>query len=1103
MSRNVPPRDAIARADVWVPVDATGDDFYALGERFGSQAGVLHERHEETGQPYLKEAGAGFFDPRALRWHHLQRETATGVQDNRLSVQVVNDYEGPYEDDRPGDAPFGQPEEFSALNRSCREVDLHGRVALPSSHRRIIDSEDQRFALALTCTSVPLGMAEAPDVAVDPEDAGPSGLPVGIVFRDRGLTTGSGITTTQPSVSIGSVTYFGQGAVDAAREALAQGGSLADAAAWASAARFNRPRPPLRDAPGQVGDTRERTTPPAPDTNPGGGGVALEDHPAGYVWSKAGVVGLLGTLVCPEGAAGHYFQGREGTPIGPLPWRHDAQVTMGKGLVGRIVFVRNDAAQVEESSGKPFKGELWADTSRANQDTELGLETVQWRPVIRVTADLPPSRPPPPEDPGHWLDWRKREEEEKKKKEEEKKRKEEEGKKDEEKGRNDPDDGAGGGDGGGTYVGVMPGGSFTPLPRKPEPGAGQGDLGPVSQPASQVRDYAGAGEPCPNTTAGVLLDGLPVFAPPPEDYEPGGLPRVPTGGGWIQYSGHPGLTHVAGGLVVGGAQTGVPLGLPSPWGGGISLGPPDAPVGGVPVGLPYPVGGGISLGPPGSPPSPVPLGLPDTGGEVGGFGFGPPDAPPAPIPLGLPETEGGVGGFDVHGPLGGDKGVPHGAAERAERDARAARARAGRAEQDKREQEKIERLKELEERTRDAGRTKTADRIKRARERQEKRQSERREREAKKEEARNKRREERERRRTEREERRKAENAKRKAELERIRRQRRDRPPRRPAGPPEGGYMIDVTEGELATPRGLPDDGRRLLEEDRERERRSRESTFGHWNVANRPLSFFGAVGGPRTLEGWAHLATYSVQALQRVVNGAFGGPSYLRANVGVVHTNGPGNPPAGSRIGGSWSVLPGETVLDAPDEPVFEVVSTLRARSGTAVRATGGAVLRVARVHRGLGQIDDDRPLVLLDDEEGRTEADLIRDTSGGFRVDQDRGVTSTRLTVKVPCDRRGPALEVRRECEGASETFLAIDGSGQLDAYKGAVVHERLTLAPGGVLDLALPGGGTSARVSLTEAGLVLSLGSGERERRLVLGPKGVEVSGDLLVSGKVHQG
>ncbi|MCW8138604.1 MAG: hypothetical protein KIT58_06845, partial [Planctomycetota bacterium] len=403
MSRDLPPRDAIAATDLWVPVDATGEDFYSLGERFGSQAGVLHRRHDATGQPFARDEGAGFMDPYGLRWHCLQRTMPQGVEDNRLSVQVVNDFEAEYADARPGDAPFGQPELFTALNRTTREADTRGRVALPSSHRRIIDSEDDRYALALTCRSVPLASASAahPDLQ---RDMGAGGaLPDGIAFREVGTTTGThgSVTQTQPSVSIGGVTFFGQAAVDAAKAALAQGGSVSDAARWASAAARGLPRPPLLDgsAHGDAGSTRARESVPGPDTDEDGQ-VPLLDHPAGYVWSLAGRVGILGTLVCPEGAHGHYFVGREGTRIGPLPLRHDAQITMGPDCVGRMVFVQDDAAEIPEGTGKLVKGELWADSSRANQDTALGHETVQFRPVVRVDADLPPSKPPP--DPPPW-----------------------------------------------------------------------------------------------------------------------------------------------------------------------------------------------------------------------------------------------------------------------------------------------------------------------------------------------------------------------------------------------------------------------------------------------------------------------------------------------------------------------------------------------------------------------------------------------------------------------------------------------------------------------------------------------------------------------------
>ena len=118
MSRNQPPRDALAVTHMWVPVDATGDDFYDLGSRFGTQVGVLSEVHDETGHPYVTVDGAGFFDPRCLRFHRLQQVVPGGSNDNRLAVQILLDYEAEYADVEKGDNPFGQPEFFTAKNRT-------------------------------------------------------------------------------------------------------------------------------------------------------------------------------------------------------------------------------------------------------------------------------------------------------------------------------------------------------------------------------------------------------------------------------------------------------------------------------------------------------------------------------------------------------------------------------------------------------------------------------------------------------------------------------------------------------------------------------------------------------------------------------------------------------------------------------------------------------------------------------------------------------------------------------------------------------------------------------------------------------------------------
>ena len=1026
-----------------------------------------------------------------------------------MAFQVVNDYEGPYEDARPGDAPFGQPELFTSLNRTTREADLQGRVALPSSHRRIIDSEDDRYALALTCRSVPLGTADAPDVPVEDEVA-PSGVSEGITFSEPGTQSGShgSVTRTQPSVSIGGVTFFGGAAVAAAQEALAAGGSVADAARWASAAARGLPRPPLQDAGTRTrdgadgGSTRER--PPAPDRNDGGG-VPLLDHPAGYVWSLAKKVGLLGTLVCPEGAHGHYFIGREGTPIGPLPLRHDAQVTMGPEIVGRMMFVQDDASQVPEGRGKPIKGELWQDRSRANIDTELGHETTQWRPVVRVDADLPPSKPPP-HDPPPWVHPPPKE-------------KEDEDDEDDEEGGGAPPGGRGptgsgggpggsGGEGdGSTGIGVIHSGS-TIVPRKPDPG-GEGDLPPVTAPGSQARDYEGPGIPCPNATAGVFVPSgtrVAISTDLPQPTLPGkgvGRPhRVP--GGWIEYFGHAGLTRVPGGLIVGGEEQPLPLGLPGPGRGGVVVDPaPDdgvprgAPVPGddpgrIGLGLPGPQGGGVVVDP--APDDGVPRGRRVPGDDPGRIG------------LGLPVGDGP--GFGFEPPPGGDRGVPRGWAERQDRAEREARARRAREEAERREQQEIERLRRLEQEAREQGRSNRGDRIKRNRERMERRRQERQERRQRREDYKERKKQERDERRRRREERRRMREEERAAARARRNRRRDDERERRRRGPgppsvPQGGYMIDVTDAgsEALTTGYLPDSERRRLEEDKERERGAPDSPFGHWNVLNRPVPFLGADGGPRSLEGWAHLTTFAVRALQRVTCGAFGGPGYLAGNVGVVHRNTVDNPPVASRIGAHWTNVPDESVLQVCEgESVLDVVSVLEAAPGKQLCACSGAVMRVARDHRGNGDIDDRRPLVVLDDARGRTEADLIADDRGQFKVDHDRGVTATRLRVLVPCGQRGPMLVVARICDGQADAPMLSIEDGRVAMHAGARVAARLALAPGAVVEFE---GGLGARMALTEQGLELAVGSGELERRVVLGHKGLLVHGDVVVTGKVLQG
>ncbi|HBP17211.1 MAG TPA: hypothetical protein DEA08_05360 [Planctomycetes bacterium] len=1108
-------------------MDATGEDFYALGQRFGTQVGVLSELHDETGHPYVLVEGTGFFDPRSLRYHRLQRPTPTGIEDNRLAIQILNDYEAEYQDVRPGDAPFAQPEFFTAQNRTTREADTKGRVALPSSHRRIIDSEDDRYALALTCRSVPLQAAEIEIAPDEPDAAAPDAVPEGMAFNDAGTRSGThgSVTQTAPSVSVGGVTFFGGAAVSAARNALAQGGSVADAARAASAAARGLPPPPLQDAGtrergSQTGPTETREPPPEPDRNQGGS-VPLLNHPKGYVWSEADRIGLLGTLVAPEGAGGSYFAGREGTPIGPLPIRHDAQFTMGPELVGRVVFVSNDASEVPEGAGKPIKGELWADRGRANVDTELGLETLQWRPVIRVDADLPPSMPPPQPPPWTWLPPP-REEEDEDDEEEDKKKKippKKPGGKPSGSGKKPPvGEGPGVSSGGGILVA---GGGFTPIPVPPRRETsngrtGDGDLEPIENPRSQTRDYEGPGEPCPNATAGVLVHA-PGTSVATGSTSVGGLPVIPVPGGYIEFFGHPGLTPVPGGLVVGGEQSHrLTLGLPTPPRRGVGVDPapgrvprgrrvPGDDPGRVPLGLPTPPGAGIGVEP--GPDDGVPRGRRVPGDD------------PGRIPLGLPGRRGPGLGFEP--PLGGDRGIPRGYEERLQRRRRRERARRAREERDRREQERIDELEDLEERARDAGRERLANRVGRARERVERRRQRREDRRRRREEYKERKRREREERRRRREERRAERRRKRE---ERRQRRNRERQARRDRGeerrrPPQGGYMIDVSDPatEAHSIGRLTEAERKQLEEDRRREEETRRryqeevAGFGHWNAANMPLPFFGSPGGPRSLEDWAHLATYQVQAMQRVVNGAFGGPSYLAGNIGVVHRNRPGNPPAGSRIGAHWTALPHDPALKLRrGQTPLEVVSILEAPAGTQVEACAGGVLEIVREHRGDGLVVDHRPLILLENDRSFSpdtiEADLISDIQRRFYVAAGAEVTGSKLRAHYRSGESGQVFEVARtdpERGDVIERLVHVDvEDGVLVSARGITSHGSIHVWGPSSLTFHPPRGEVELEYMLegTPEGVLRVTGSNP-EFPVTLGIDGhITVAGDASVGGKL---
>ena len=178
------------RPDLNIWIDATEGDFYSLGRQWCAPVGINSQLSEEGWFAYAEEADVGILDPYCMRFHDLLKQAPGGHEDRRMSIQVLNDYAGPYDDPAdPGkEAPHGQSEFITASNRSTREADTDGRTAIPSSHRRVIDSEDQRYALALTIREIPLSGADTSSMTppsgsdIDPE----TGDPTGVEFFDKG-----------------------------------------------------------------------------------------------------------------------------------------------------------------------------------------------------------------------------------------------------------------------------------------------------------------------------------------------------------------------------------------------------------------------------------------------------------------------------------------------------------------------------------------------------------------------------------------------------------------------------------------------------------------------------------------------------------------------------------------------------------------------------------------------------------------------------------------------------------------------------------------------------------------------------------------------------
>lgn len=352
------------------------------------------------GGPKIRPEDEAFLDPRQVRVHDLLQETPDGVPDRRVTFPLVIDYGSEYVS--PADArenPYGQPAEFTAKHRGTRVVD-GSQEALLASHARVVPSEDQRNAVALTLNEIPLpdsrALAAAEQAAQAAADA-----PVlealkaqGVEFRAAGTTVGSGgaVTQSEPSVAIQGLTVFGDAAVDAAMQVARTGGSPDEVRDAALAASRGEP-PPER---GSQTHAAPYLPPPAPPP------IAPANKPAGYVAPAEGSIGLLGTLVTPaSGALIAIAKGAQA--IGTLPLRRDAQVALAPDRRGSFLIRDEDCSSAKDNKGRGqlVKGWLQPDTSEAGRDTALPGETFRLRPVFYLPPPPPPIVVPPPPPPPH------------------------------------------------------------------------------------------------------------------------------------------------------------------------------------------------------------------------------------------------------------------------------------------------------------------------------------------------------------------------------------------------------------------------------------------------------------------------------------------------------------------------------------------------------------------------------------------------------------------------------------------------------------------------------------------------------------------------------
>ncbi len=359
-----------------IVADATSGQFAV--PTFAHRFAVVSALDEEDGAPVIRKEDEILLDWKQVRVHDLQQDAKPGVRDRRLQFQVVNNYEDSVEPPKDGMSPYAQAEVWTALNRSTREADGFGRVALPGSHRRIVGSEDGKFAIAQTLVE---WQAAATGEVGSGADLPP---PEGVAFKEPGIETGTGgtVSRSSPSVTVNGVTVFGDAAVGAARDAVNAGASASEVLAAAQSGKFT---PPTVERPAEA----PPDAPPAPSARPGG-----------YVANEAKKIGLLGTVFTPALGEG-VFTGREGEEIGVLPARGDFQIALSKEKRGRLHIKADDVANLEEpkKGGKRVKGWLMPDSSVAGQDSKLPGDLCQFRPVVEINAKIPPSGDPPPPPP--------------------------------------------------------------------------------------------------------------------------------------------------------------------------------------------------------------------------------------------------------------------------------------------------------------------------------------------------------------------------------------------------------------------------------------------------------------------------------------------------------------------------------------------------------------------------------------------------------------------------------------------------------------------------------------------------------------------------------